>query len=180
MDKITGAATGNGLFNGGGMTLLIAQLKGIVAVGVYTLVVVARLLVRHQGRLRPARQQGKRKMKAWTSASTARWRTSSAASANRLDVAPFAEPPRRRDIFDVRQPRGPQECRLPGLTDPNPLLPTTWKFFAGACLLTGALVVPQAGITPALEGMGLAALILVLWAWLGPSRKALDSTRKHR
>ena len=38
VDKITGAATGNGLFNGGGMTLLIAQLKGIVAVGVYTLV----------------------------------------------------------------------------------------------------------------------------------------------
>ena len=32
MDKITGAATGNGLFNGGGITLLIAQLKGIVAV----------------------------------------------------------------------------------------------------------------------------------------------------
>jgi len=39
VDKITGAATGNGLFNGGGMTLLIAQLKGIVAVGVYALVV---------------------------------------------------------------------------------------------------------------------------------------------
>ncbi len=39
VDKITGAATGNGLFNGGGMTLLIAQLKGIVAVAVYTLVV---------------------------------------------------------------------------------------------------------------------------------------------
>jgi ammonium transporter, Amt family len=38
VDKITGAATGNGLFNGGGMTLLIAQLEGIVAVGVYTLV----------------------------------------------------------------------------------------------------------------------------------------------
>ena len=38
VDKITGAATGNGLFNGGGMTLLIAQIKGIVAVGVYTLV----------------------------------------------------------------------------------------------------------------------------------------------
>ena len=32
VDKITGAATGNGLFNGGGMTLLIAQLKGIGAV----------------------------------------------------------------------------------------------------------------------------------------------------
>ena len=32
VDKITGAATGNGLFYGGGMTLLMAQLKGIVAV----------------------------------------------------------------------------------------------------------------------------------------------------
>jgi Amt family ammonium transporter len=39
VDKITGSATGNGLFNGGGMTLLIAQLKGIAAVGVYTLAV---------------------------------------------------------------------------------------------------------------------------------------------
>ncbi len=38
MDKITGAATGNGLFNGGGTTLLIAQLEGIAAVGAYTLV----------------------------------------------------------------------------------------------------------------------------------------------
>jgi Amt family ammonium transporter len=38
VDKITGAATGNGLFTGGGMTLLVAQLKGIAAVGAYTLV----------------------------------------------------------------------------------------------------------------------------------------------
>jgi Amt family ammonium transporter len=38
VDKITGAATGNGLFYGGGMTLLMAQLKGVVAVAVYTLV----------------------------------------------------------------------------------------------------------------------------------------------
>ena len=38
VDKLTGAATGNGLFNGGGATLLIAQLKGIVAVGAYTMV----------------------------------------------------------------------------------------------------------------------------------------------
>ena len=38
VDKITGAATGNGLFTGGGATLLLAQLQGIVAVGVYTLV----------------------------------------------------------------------------------------------------------------------------------------------
>jgi Amt family ammonium transporter len=38
VDKITGAATGNGLFNGGGTTLLFAQIQGVVAVGVYTLV----------------------------------------------------------------------------------------------------------------------------------------------
>ncbi len=38
VDKITGAATGNGLFSGGGATLLIAQLKGIAAVGAYTFV----------------------------------------------------------------------------------------------------------------------------------------------
>jgi Amt family ammonium transporter len=39
VDKITGAATGSGLFYGGGVTLLMAQLKGIVAVAAYTLVV---------------------------------------------------------------------------------------------------------------------------------------------
>ena len=38
VDKITGAATGNGLFNGGGATLLIAQIQGVLAVGAYTLV----------------------------------------------------------------------------------------------------------------------------------------------
>jgi Amt family ammonium transporter len=39
VDKITGAATGNGLFNGGGTALLMAQLKGVAAVGVYTMAV---------------------------------------------------------------------------------------------------------------------------------------------
>jgi ammonium transporter, Amt family len=39
VDKITGAATGNGLFHGGGLTLLMAQLRGVVAVGAYTLTV---------------------------------------------------------------------------------------------------------------------------------------------
>jgi len=38
VDKITGAATGSGLFNGGGTTLLMAQLTGIAAVGAYTLI----------------------------------------------------------------------------------------------------------------------------------------------
>jgi Amt family ammonium transporter len=38
VDKITGTATGNGLFSGGGMTLLIAQVEGIVVVGIYTMV----------------------------------------------------------------------------------------------------------------------------------------------
>ena len=37
VDGITGAATGNGLLHGGGATLLMAQLKGIVAVGAYTM-----------------------------------------------------------------------------------------------------------------------------------------------
>jgi Amt family ammonium transporter len=41
VDKLTGTATGNGLFYGGGMTLLIAQLKGIAVVAVYTLAVTA-------------------------------------------------------------------------------------------------------------------------------------------
>jgi ammonium transporter, Amt family len=39
VDKLTGTATGNGLFNGGGMTLLMVQLKGIGAVAVYTLAI---------------------------------------------------------------------------------------------------------------------------------------------
>jgi Amt family ammonium transporter len=38
-DKITGAATGNGLLFGGGMKLLWAQLAGVAAVGVFTFVV---------------------------------------------------------------------------------------------------------------------------------------------
>jgi ammonium transporter, Amt family len=37
VDKLTGTATGNGLFYGGGLTLLLVQLKGIAAVAVYTL-----------------------------------------------------------------------------------------------------------------------------------------------
>jgi hypothetical protein len=35
---MTGAAAGNGLFSGGGATLLMAQLKGVAAVGACTLV----------------------------------------------------------------------------------------------------------------------------------------------
>ncbi|MCX7820784.1 MAG: adenylate cyclase, partial [Brevinematales bacterium] len=35
-DGITGTATGNGLFYGGGFKLLLAQLTGVVAVGLYT------------------------------------------------------------------------------------------------------------------------------------------------
>lgn len=37
-DKITGAATGNGLFYGGGLTLLKAQAIGVVAVGAFTFI----------------------------------------------------------------------------------------------------------------------------------------------
>ncbi len=35
-DGITGTATGNGLFYGGGLKLLLAQLTGVIAVGLYT------------------------------------------------------------------------------------------------------------------------------------------------
>ena len=38
-DKITGTATGNGLFFGGGFKLLAAQATGVVAVGAFTFVV---------------------------------------------------------------------------------------------------------------------------------------------
>src|SRR5262245_8001490 len=38
-----------------------------------------------------------------------------------------------------------------------------WKFFVGACFLTGALLIPHGGKMPVLAGMGLAAL--VNWAW---------------
>ncbi|MHB8829772.1 MAG: ammonium transporter [Syntrophales bacterium] len=38
-DKITGTATGNGLFFGGGVKLLLAQTAGVVAVGVFTFIV---------------------------------------------------------------------------------------------------------------------------------------------
>jgi Amt family ammonium transporter len=38
-DKITGTATGNGLFFGGGFKLLAAQAAGVVAVGVFTFIV---------------------------------------------------------------------------------------------------------------------------------------------
>ncbi len=59
VDKITGTATGNGLFNGGGMTLLMAQLKGIVSVGVYTLAVSAAfwLLIKYTIGLRVPKEE---------------------------------------------------------------------------------------------------------------------------
>ena len=38
-DKITGTATGNGLFFGGGFKLLAAQAAGVVAVGIFTFIV---------------------------------------------------------------------------------------------------------------------------------------------
>ena len=38
-DKITGVATGNGLFYGGGMKLFLAQLTGVISSGAYTFIV---------------------------------------------------------------------------------------------------------------------------------------------
>ena len=59
VDKITGAATGNGLLYGGGMTLMMAQIKGIAAVAVYTLVVstVFWLLIKYTIGLRVSKEE---------------------------------------------------------------------------------------------------------------------------
>ena len=59
VDKMTGSATGNGLFYGGGATLLIAQLKGIVAVGAYTLAAssIFWLIIKHTIGLRVSKQE---------------------------------------------------------------------------------------------------------------------------
>jgi hypothetical protein len=42
-----------------------------------------------------------------------------------------------------------------------------WKFFLGACFLTAALLVPQAGMRPVAAGMVLAALVRLAWARRG-------------
>jgi hypothetical protein len=39
-----------------------------------------------------------------------------------------------------------------------------WKFFLGACFLTGALLLPHAGLKPVLAGMALAGLIQLAWS----------------
>ena len=60
-DKITGVATGNGLFFGGGFTLLgLLKPSGSASVILFTLVSVLSLLGRHQGDARPARQPRRR------------------------------------------------------------------------------------------------------------------------
>jgi hypothetical protein len=38
-----------------------------------------------------------------------------------------------------------------------------WRFFFGACLLTGAVLLPHANARPVIAGMLLAAL--VQWGW---------------
>ena len=51
-------------------------------------------------------------------------------------------------------------------------MPTTpwsvfsWKFFLGACLLTGALLFPHAKPWPVIGGMVLAGLMQLLWVRL--------------
>jgi hypothetical protein len=39
-----------------------------------------------------------------------------------------------------------------------------WKFFLGACVLTGALVLPHARMVPVIAGMTLAGLIQLAWS----------------
>jgi ABC-type Co2+ transport system permease subunit len=50
--------------------------------------------------------------------------------------------------------------------DHRRLKPPDWKFFTGACLLTGALLIPHAGLIPVLKGFGIAAILLGVWTWM--------------
>jgi hypothetical protein len=38
-----------------------------------------------------------------------------------------------------------------------------WRFFFGACLLAGALLLPHTGIVPVVAGMVLARIIQLAW-----------------
>jgi hypothetical protein len=40
-----------------------------------------------------------------------------------------------------------------------------WQFFLGACLLTGALLLPHAPVRSILGGFGLAAVVHLTWRW---------------
>lgn len=59
VDGITGASTGNGLLYGGGMTLLVAQLTGVAAVGAYTMGVslIFWMAIKHTIGLRVSKQE---------------------------------------------------------------------------------------------------------------------------
>jgi hypothetical protein len=47
-----------------------------------------------------------------------------------------------------------------------------WRFFFAACFLTGAILIPHAGVGPVAAGILLAAVIQ--WSW---SRSGRDSSR---
>ena len=42
-----------------------------------------------------------------------------------------------------------------------------WTFFLGACFLTGALLLPHAGMMPVVAGMALAGLMHLAWSRIG-------------
>jgi hypothetical protein len=46
-----------------------------------------------------------------------------------------------------------------------------WRFFIGACLLTGALLIPHAGPGPVIGGMVLAAALRWGWSHVGGSNE---------
>jgi len=45
-----------------------------------------------------------------------------------------------------------------------------WQAFFGACLLTGAALLPHARVRPVLAGMALAAVIYYAWVRLAAGR----------
>ena len=45
-----------------------------------------------------------------------------------------------------------------------------WRFFIGACLLTGALLLPHAKAGPVIAGMVLAGLMQIVWSRISGGR----------
>jgi hypothetical protein len=60
---------------------------------------------------------------------------------------------------------------------------SVWKFFAGACVLTVAMLQPHAPIKAIAAGMGLAALVFSAWLFSNRARphdSGIDESNRNR
>ena len=100
---------------------------------------------------------------------SAEWRSRSADSDKTKRSDSFVD-----DAVEPRQNRrfwpGGLECVLAGAGR----VILRWRFFLGACLLTGAVLLPYVKAGPVIAGMVLAGLIQIAWSRLtgsqGPGR----------